>query len=98
MSTSNGFGLCSNYTDPVSCEEEKRNPPHQLHLENVLSVSYTRGILISAWAVQCMWFAFPGADEFKVVDFNLGWDKRNDNPKEYYYWATVRAAIIKPIL
>jgi len=45
-----------------------------------------------------MWFAFPGADEFKVVDFNLGWDKRNDNPKEYYYWATVRAAIIKPIL
>lgn len=38
----NGFGLCSNYTDPIGCERERKNPLHQPINENVLSVSYTR--------------------------------------------------------
>ena len=33
-----------------------------------------------------------------VVDWNLGLEKRYKNPKEEYYWAQVRDAIIKPVL
>ena len=33
-----------------------------------------------------------------MVDWNLGSDKRYKNPKEEYYWAGVRDAIIKPVL
>jgi hypothetical protein len=94
----NGFGLCSNYTDPASCEEEKHNPTHQPLHENVLSVSYTGSILTSTWATEGMWFAYPASDNFKVVDLGLGWDKRNENPKDSYYWEAVRDAIIKPAL
>lgn len=94
--TGNGFGLCSNYTDRVSCEEEKRNPPHQPIHENVLSVSYTSGILTSTWSIESMGFAYPGSDIFKVIDLNLGWDKRHEHPIGDFYWEAVRDAIIKP--
>lgn len=94
----NGFGLCSNYTNPISCDHERRNPPHQPQNENVLSVSYTRGMLTSTWASEGMWFAYPGSEGPIVADLNLGWDKRDKNPKEEYYWAEVRDAIIKPVL
>lgn len=41
-----------------------------------------------------MFFAFPAADIHKVADMS-----RHKNPKEeYYYWAEVRDAIIKPVL
>ena len=43
----NGFGLCSNYTDVVSCEREGIHPPPESMPENVLSVSYTRGLVSS---------------------------------------------------
>jgi hypothetical protein len=94
----NGFGMCSNYTDPVSCDYERRNSPHQPMNEKVLSVSYTRSMLTSTWASEGMWFAFPASDGPVVADLNLGWDKKDDNPKEEYYWAEVRDAIIKPVL
>lgn len=38
----NGLGLCSNYTDPVACDRERKNSPHQPMNENVLTVSYTQ--------------------------------------------------------
>ena len=94
----NGFGLCSNYTDLISCDREKRDPSHQPRNENVLSVSYTRGMLTSTWASEGMWFAYPGSEGPIVADFNLGWDERDKSPKEEYYWAEVRDAIIKPVL
>lgn len=94
----NGFGLCSNYTDPVGCDRERKNPPHQPMNENVLSVSYTRGLLTSTWASEGMWFSYPAPEGPVVADLNLGWDKRNDNPDEEYYWAAVRDAIITPVL
>jgi hypothetical protein len=94
--TGNGFGLCSNYTDRVSCGEENRNPPHQPMHENVLSVSYTSGILTSTWSIESTGFAYPGSDIFKVVDLKLGWDKRHEHPIGDFYWEAVRDAIIKP--
>jgi len=39
---------------------------------------------------------YPTSEYFMVVDLGLGWKKRNDNPKEYYYWEAVRDAIVKP--
>ena len=33
-----------------------------------------------------------------MADFNLGWNERDKNPKEEYYWAEVRDSIIKPVL
>lgn len=94
----NGFGLCSNYTDPVGCDRERRNPPHQPMNENVLSVSYTRGLLTSTWASEGMWFSYPAPEGPVVADLNLGWDKRDENPNEEYYLASVRDAIITPVL
>ncbi|KAG4444233.1 hypothetical protein IFR05_000330 [Cadophora sp. M221] len=96
--TGNGFGLCSNYTDRALCDEEKRNPPHQPSHENILSIAYTTGILTSTWSIESMGFSYPGSDMFKLVDMNLGWDKRHENPNDDYYWETVRDAIIKPAL
>lgn len=96
--TGNGFGLCSNYTDQASCDEEKRCPPHQPLHENVLSISYTAGILTSTWSIKSMGFAYPGSDYYKLVDLNLGWDKRNEISNDDYYWEAVRDAIIKPAL
>ena len=96
--TGNRFGLCSNYTDQALCEEENRSPPHQALHENVLSVSYTSGILTSTWSIESMGFAYPGSDRFKFVDLNLGWNKRDENPNGDYYWEAVRDAIIKPAL
>jgi hypothetical protein len=93
----NGFGLCSNYTDIDACERERFNPPNQPINENVLSVSYTRAILTSTWGEVGMWFGGPGWD-LRVVDGNLGWEKRDENPKEDFYWAAVRDVIIKPVL
>jgi hypothetical protein len=94
----NGFRLCTNYTDPVSCEEEKRNPPHQQPQEHTLSISYTERILTSSYSSAGMFFGGPLADDFMLADFGLGWDKRHDNPKEGYYWEAVRDTIIKPAL
>ncbi|KAI9785905.1 MAG: hypothetical protein M1839_008171 [Geoglossum umbratile] len=94
----NGFGLCSDYKDPVSCDHERKNPPHQPRNENVLCVSYTRGMLASTWASEGMGFAFPASEGPIVADLSLGWDKRDENPREEYYWAGVRDAIIKPVL
>lgn len=96
--TANGFGLCSNYTDQASCEEEKRNPPNQPSHEHILSISYTTGILTSTWSLESMGFSYPGSDEFKLIDLNLGWDKRNENPNDKYYWEAVRDAILTPAL
>lgn len=98
MYVGNGFGLCLNYTHPASCEEEKHNPPHQALHERLLTVSYTGDMLTSTWSRHSMWFSYPASDHFRVVDFGLGWDKRNKNPKEDYYWEAVRDAIIKPAL
>jgi hypothetical protein len=95
----NGFGLCSNYTDPVSCDRERRNPqPHQPTNEHVLSISHTRSMLTSTWASEGMWFAYAGGEGSVVADLHLGWDKRHENPREEYYWAAVRDAIITPVL
>lgn len=94
----NGFGLCSNYTDPVGCDHERKNPPYQPMNENVLSVSYTRGLFTSTWASEGMWFSYPAPEGPVVADLNLGWDKRDENPNQEYYWAAVRDAIITPVL
>ncbi|KAL2060153.1 hypothetical protein VTL71DRAFT_9975 [Oculimacula yallundae] len=96
--TGNGFGLCSNYTDRALCDEEKRSPPHQPSHENILSIAYTTGILTSTWSIESMGFSYPGSDMFKLVDLNLGWDERHENPNDDYYWETVRDAIVKPAL
>ena len=94
----NGFGLCSNYTDPIGCERERKNPLHQPINENVLSALYTRGLLTSTWASEGMWFSYPAPEGPVVADLNLGWDKRYENPNEEYYWTAIRDAIIAPVL
>jgi hypothetical protein len=97
--TGNGFGLCSNYTDPIACDHERKNPPHHQRVnENILAVSYTRGMLTSTWGQVGMWFVHTFIGDPVVVDWNLGSDKRDKNPKDEYYWAGVRDTIIKPVL
>jgi hypothetical protein len=55
-------------------------------------------MLTSTWGATGMGFAFPHPANRVVMDWNLGSDKRDKNPKEEYYWASVRDAIIKPVL
>lgn len=45
-----------------------------------------------------MGFSYPGSDVYKFVDLNLGWDNRNQNPNDAYYWEAIRDAVIKPAL
>ncbi|PVH72390.1 hypothetical protein DL98DRAFT_539248 [Cadophora sp. DSE1049] len=91
----NGFGLCANYTDTISCDEEKLD---KRNMENILSISYTRSLLASTWSTQDTWSSSSVADIETFHDFGLGWDKRNDNSNASYYWEAVRDAIMKSIL
>lgn len=94
----NGFGLCSKYKNTTSCREQHENPPHQPQHENVLSISFTSGMLASTWSVESMGFAFPASDQVIFVDFHLGLENRNDNPNDDYYWEALRDAVVKPAL
>lgn len=86
----NGFGLCSNYTDPVGCDLERKNPPHQPTNQNFVSVSYTRGLLTSTWATEGMWFSYPASE-------GPGWDKRKDNRNNYNSNAPVSPSLPPPL-
>ena len=99
---SNGFGLCSNYTDVKACTAERRHPSHQRQRENVLTVGYTSGMLTSTWSHQGMWFAQPPAENilYTVADFSLGHDNKPDSggSREADYSAFVRDALLTPLL
>jgi hypothetical protein len=41
---------------------------------------------------------FSLGDTYKFADLNLGWDKRNDNSNDEFYWETVSDAVIRPAL
>jgi hypothetical protein len=94
----NGFGLCSDYTDPETCHNESHKPPRTPQVESVLSISYTKGLLASTWARMGIGFEYPSADIYAVADFGLGLDSRFDYANETSYWAKVRDTIITPVL
>lgn len=95
--TGNGFGLCSNYTDQDSCEEEKRHSRNQTYQDD-LFISYTTNMLTSTWSKKILGYYPPSSDVFKHVNPNLGWEMRNENPNDEYYWEAVRKALLKPVL
>jgi hypothetical protein len=49
VSIANGFGLRSNYTDFEACKYEGSNFPPGPTPSSVLSISYTKEMLTSAW-------------------------------------------------
>jgi hypothetical protein len=93
----NGFGICSNYTDSVSCDDEKRSAV-QKGRDNFLSVSYTEDMLSSTLAWGGLNFAYPKADMWVETDLALGWNKRPNNSVDYSYWEVVRKIIVRPVI
>lgn len=96
--TGNGFGLCSNYTDVVSCKQEGIHPPPESRHENVLSISYTRGLVSSTWSTKGLSFGTSVREHYFLADLRLGWEDRHKYSNVEYYWAAVRDAVITPIL
>lgn len=91
----NGFGLCSNYTDLVGCQEEYTRGKQ----ESILSICYTRTSLTSTMARQRMGFALPESEWPRAVaDLRLGCNYRTHNPGEEYYWAQLRDSIMSPYM
>lgn len=95
---SNGFGLCTNYTDVELCHEETTNPYDQKRYENVLSVTYTNDILSSTWTVQSDAFSGVFSQRKYVTDLKMGWKYRSQQVSEESYWRTVRDTIMEPVL
>lgn len=80
-----GLGLCSDYTDPPSCKADQQQMPE----ETVLSVLYTRKALIAALSIMKSPYYLWEPDYRVVENLGLGYDSRQHDQNEDYYWEDV---------
>jgi hypothetical protein len=83
-----GLGLCHNYSSYEECDAAHPT-------ERILSILYTRTALGVAFSKVGMAYYAYGSSLF---DIDLGFDERNRNPKEEYYWEAVRDKIRMPLI
>ncbi len=88
----NGLGLCVDYTNATSCEEE------EMHIESLytLAISYTHASFTASQAHVSN--AYYLEETPTIEDLRLGYDARHDNPNENFYWESVRDALRFPIV
>lgn len=85
----NGFGLCSNYTDPSSCNAEMKAMPS----EDVMAVLYTEEVLtVTLSKMQTAWYMWEPRYRYREFFF-LGHDESHGGPKDEDYWGYVRQAL-----
>jgi hypothetical protein len=83
-----GLGLCHNYSSYEECDAAHPT-------ERILSILYTRTALGVAFSkVGTAYYAY----ESSLFDIDLGFDERNRNPNEEYYWEAVRDKIRMPLI
>lgn len=86
-----GFGLCKNYHNVSACQEEEIAMPDVL----VLSILYTSNAFgVEASSIHSVNGYYPYATVPTSMDFSLGYDVRDKNPSEKYYWEAVRDLVI----
>lgn len=86
-----GFGLCKNYHNVSACQEEEDEMPYAI----VLSILFTSNSLcVEASSMHSVYGYYPYAWNPADTDFTLGYDMRDKNPDERYYWEAVRDRII----
>jgi len=88
----NGLGLCDDYANATSCDEQER----QMESLFILSISYTHSSLTASQAHVVGTFHLQETPT--VEDLSLGYDARHNNPSENFYWESVRDAIRSPII
>ena len=81
-----GLGLCSNYTDLVTCKAEQQAMPDDV----VMAVLYTASALTVTLSVMKSAYYLWEPPYRHIEDFDLGSDAKHDNPNEAYYWERVR--------
>jgi hypothetical protein len=81
-----GLGLCTNYTDLDSCDEEEKNPvsPGPGPTEMVLFISYTETMLTSTLIRRRKGFAISTSDQNRMANLTLGWGLRDRYEGEYW--------------
>jgi hypothetical protein len=85
-----GVGMCSSHLNNSACSEELRAMPDT----NVVSILFTSNALcveVSAQSSAYGYYPYPTIPT--SMDFSLGYDERNNNPGDMYYWEAVRSRI-----
>ena len=85
-----GFGLCTNFTDLSVCKDELQNWPSEV----VMAVLYTRFALTVSLSVTKSAYYLWELPYRHVEDFSLGRNAKYDNPREEYYWESLRRCLL----
>ena len=84
-----GYGLCSDYTDRITCKQEQVDMPSDV----VMAVLYTRTALtVSLSVMKSAYYLYEPLDRH-LSDFSLGYDARSLSTDEEDYWDAVRAKL-----
>ena len=80
-----GYGLCSDYTERLSCKEEQQD----MASEVVMAVLYTRTVLTVTFSVMKSAYYLYEPDNRHLTNFTLGYDARSQWASEGEYWVEV---------
>ena len=87
--TGYGYGLCSDYTDRITCKQEQVNMPSDV----VMAVLYTRTALtVSLSVMKSAYYLYEPLNRL-LSDFSLGYDARSLSTDEEDYWDAVRSKL-----
>lgn len=89
-----GIGLCSHYKDYDKCDDEE----HQMPSRQVLTILYTNSTLIMVKAPRKSALGYYDPPSMVGTYFSLGYDNIHSNPKEEYYWESVKDAVMEVLL
>lgn len=86
-----GLGLCQNYANISECKAEERSMSEEL----VLGISYTKSALMTSLSPMRTAYSALNWPQNYIQDFELGHDSLHNNPREEYYWESVRNRILE---
>lgn len=90
-----GNGMCHTYWDRPTCSDEAA----QLSRDCSVTILYTSNALCVVMGTSKGMYGYqPSGTLPSSMDFKLGYNERNHNPDESFYWAAVRERIMRGAL
>lgn len=90
-----GAGMCHQWWNKSACYDEVGAWPG----ENPITILYTSNALCVSMGGSKGIYGYQSSHTFpSSMDFTLGYDERNHNPDESFYWEVVRERIMKGAL
>lgn len=90
-----GTGMCHYWWNKTACDDEVGAWPR----ENPITILYTSNTLCVSMGDSKGIYGYQSSHTYpSSMGFTLGFDQRNHNPDESYYWEAVRERIMKGAL